>query len=101
MAKSGDVYAAASERAEKARLLIAAHAYIVTEGAVLVYSDCPGVAGYTVEDGRACPCPDRQLGQAAKLGIGCKHELTAQMVWAERRRAALERLAAIEEEMSR
>lgn len=101
MAKDGDAFAAASERAERARALVDAGAFLATDGAVLVYSDRPGVAGYTVEVGRGCSCPDATLGQAARVLQGrCKHRLAAELVWAELRRAARERLAAIEEEMS-
>lgn len=102
MAKNGDAFAAASERTARARELIEARAYVVTDAAVLVYSDRPGVAGYTVERERGCSCPDATLGEAARLlGGRCKHRLAAELVWAERRRAAAERLAAIEEEMGR
>lgn len=101
MAKSGDAHAAATERIERARALVEAGAYLVTDGAVLVYSDRPGCAGFTVAAGASCPCPDRQLGEAARLGIPCKHEVAAELVRAERRRAARERLEEIEREMSR
>lgn len=80
MAASGDAYAAARERTARARELVAAGAYLATAGAVLVYSDRPGVAGYTVEAGR-CPCPDATMGEAARLlGGKCKHSMVSEMV---------------------
>jgi hypothetical protein len=90
---------AARERAQRGRELVLAGAYLVTPGgasggsAVLVYSDRPGVPGYTVEDGR-CTCPDATVGQAARLGIACKHAVCARWVLAERRATVFPRRAA-------
>lgn len=99
MAKTGDAYAAAVERTERAKALVEAGAFLVTGDAVLVYSDRAGVPGYTVEAGR-CSCPDATLGEAARLRIPCKHATAAELIWNERRLAARRRLEEIAKEFS-
>jgi hypothetical protein len=97
VATRDDAVGAARERADRARALVAAGAYLVTPGAVLVYSDAPDVVGggWTVADG-ACPCPDATVGIAARLLDGaCKHRMAAELVRSRRR------LEEIAQEMSR
>lgn len=86
MARIGDAYTAALERAERARALVAARAYLLTDGAVLVYSDQPGAVGYTIAHDGHCSCADATVGQAARLNIPCKHRLVAGMVRSPARR---------------
>lgn len=66
-------------RESRAAELIAAGAYLVTRGAVLVYSDQPGVVGHTVVNGR-CDCQDANVGFAFRNGLMCKHQLVASAV---------------------
>ena len=71
---------ARGERLARARALVEAGAYLETAGAVYVYSDRPGIPGYTVERGE-CPCPDATVGYAAVwLGRRCKHAEVARLV---------------------
>ena len=62
-------------RIARAKELILSRSYLVTQGAVLVYADSPGVAGYTIDDvGRRCDCPDATVGMAGRTLEGCcKH----------------------------
>lgn len=94
-----DISRAVLEREERARELVASRAYVVTAGAVLVYSDAPSCPGYTVVEG-SCPCPDATLGWAARhLGGRCKHVIAAELAAASARRVeAARRLAAIADE---
>ena len=71
---------ARDSRIVKARELILSHSYLVTAGAIFVYSDTPGVAGYTIEHGGRCSCPDAAVGTAFKLGVPCKHEAVAKLL---------------------
>ena len=72
---------ARDSRILRARELILSHSYLVTAGAVFVYSDSPGVAGYTIENnGGRCSCPDAAVGTAFKLGVPCKHEAVAKLL---------------------
>jgi hypothetical protein len=74
---------ARTERLERAREIVKAGAYLATAGAVLVESDSPGVAGYSIgHDGR-CSCPDATVGYAAKNNLACKHRLVWEIVRSE------------------
>lgn len=68
-------------RLQKARELVDSRSYVVTTGSVFVFSDSADVAGYTVEAGGACSCPDATVGFAARnLGGLCKHRLLVEAV---------------------
>lgn len=97
-----------ASRIRKALELIESRSFIQTDGAVLVYSDCPGVAGWTVSDEDGCSCPDSQVGYAARHLAGeCKHRVVRDLLAAvaehdtntSRQRAAA-RLEEIEEMFS-
>lgn len=79
--------------------LVAERAFVVTAGrVVLVFSDAPGVAGYTVEHGR-CPCPDATVGFAARHGLACKHAVAAGLALAALPRPAAPRFLPPREEI--
>jgi hypothetical protein len=75
--------AARDERLARARALVEAGAYLITGDAVLVYSDQPGVPGWTVERGGVCRCPDATVGYAYRFGLPCKHRLAAEIALSE------------------
>lgn len=60
--------------------MILSHSYLVTAGAIFVFSDTPNCAGYTIEHGGRCSCPDAAVGTAFKLGVPCKHEAVAKLL---------------------
>lgn len=86
-----------ASRVRKALELIESRSFIQTPGAVLVYSDCPGVPGWTVSDEEGCACPDSTVGTARQLGIPCKHRVVRDLLdaVAEHDLAATQRDAAI------
>ena len=73
----------AAARLQRAAELIASRAYVVAGGAVFVFSDQPGVAGYET-DGERCTCADATVGWAARNGQKCKHALAGAAVLAAR-----------------
>ena len=65
---------ARDSRILRARELILSHSYLVTAGAIFVYSDTPKIAGYTVEHNGQCSCADATIGTAHQMLDGhCKH----------------------------